>query len=105
MAKISIGNILGGLGATAALAATVYFGYIRNEDRCYDELKADLESDQKMLESWQQDLPDYLDFSELELSQIGLKLAENRATLSFLRSDPHRNVCDYYVYGFSVNKK
>ena len=105
MAKISIGAILGGLGATAALAATVYFGYIRNEDRCYDELKADLESAHKMLERWRQDPPDYLDYSELEFAQMGLKLAEDGLTLLSLRSDPHRHVCDYYVYGFSLKKK
>ena len=105
MAKISIGAILGGLGATAALAATVYFGYIRNEDRCYDKLEGQLESLNKQFAEWRQDQPSWLDYTELELAQIGLKLKEEGLTLLSIRSDPYRHVCDYYVYEFSLKEK
>lgn len=105
MAKISIGAILGGLGVTAALAATIYFGYIRNEDRCYNELNNQLESIERQVALWRQNPPNWLDYTEPELIQIDEKLTEENVRLLSTRSDPDLHVCDYYVYEFSLQKK
>ena len=95
-----------GFAVVAALIfAGFYFGYLRNEDRCYNDIDAELAADMEMLEDWATDPPDYVDYTALEILELKLSVLENNFIARNIKNDPHRSICDYYVYGMSLKRK
>ena len=99
-------NYIIGLVAIGVLGfAGFYYGFLRNEGRCYNQIAAELDEDMKVLEDWSTDPPDYVQYSALELAEINVQVAESGLVAFNIKNDPHRSICDYYVYGMSLRRK
>ena len=93
------------LCSLAVVSLGIYYGYIRNEDRCYKELKAEINAGMEMLERWTVDAPDYVDYTPLELAEFKVGVSETSIAALLIKQDPYRSACDYYVYGMQLRKK
>lgn len=89
----------------AILGAGFYFGYLRNEAVCYKIISNELEASADMLERWKTNAPDYVIYTELELLEMSLEVAEYRLAVSSIKADKYRNLCDYYWHGMSLRRK
>jgi hypothetical protein len=85
--------------------SAVYFGYLRNEGRCYNTVDADLKKATDTLERWKISPPSYVNRSELQLIEAQMRVAEDGLRASNIKMDPHRSICDYYVYGMRLRRK
>lgn len=85
--------------------AGFYYGYLRNEDRCYNQIRAELDAEMKLLEDWSTDPPDYVTYSARELLEFKFQVAEGGLVALNTRYDPHRSICDYYVYVWRLRRK
>lgn len=105
MTKSKILMLLASISIITAISAGTCVGYFRNEQRCYDLLYNELKSEGKLLFEWRLHPPEDLPFNEMELRRFSTQLLEAEQTLLRIKSSQHLNVCDFYIYGFSIEKK
>ncbi len=87
------------------VAAGVYWGYFRNEERCAAMLAQQSLADIQTLDLRLEDKPDFITQTDIELLETKVAPTKDRMTLMVLRSDPHHHACDYYVPGFELRRK
>ncbi|MFV1440654.1 MULTISPECIES: hypothetical protein [unclassified Phaeobacter] len=85
--------------------AIYYTGYVRNENRCADELHAGIESAMATIDRWRKERPDYVTQTDGELLQMKADLAKANVTVAAMSIDQHRHACDVYLRGFTLSYK
>ena len=95
--------ILAIVGAIAG--AGYYFGHMRNEEVCYEEIKKEITRTQETLDLWKAKPPADSSITSMDAIELAIQVSEYAMTAMVIQLDPHRNLCDYYFYGFELRRK
>ena len=80
-----------------------YFGFLRNEARCYGMIDKQITSMSAILEKWQSTPPSGM--TKLEVSELALAVAEAKGNALVIRISEYNNICDYYFESFTLQRK
>lgn len=94
---IAVVAALGGLG--------YYLGFVRNENKCFDTIRQEINDDDKMLGEWITNPPEGMTMTKVELLEAQLDLVKMNMAAHSIKMDEHRNICDYYYYNFKLRMK
>ena len=91
-----------------ALIATIagtgyYFGYLRNENVCYDKINNEIESTREILKDWGVNPPESM--TKLRVAEMAFQVSQYSLQAFNIKNDPYKNICDFYFYGFSLKRK
>jgi hypothetical protein len=98
-------TIISLLIVSAIAGAGYYFGYMRNENICLQKIDKEIQSTKEIVDEWMQKPPAGSSITSIEAARLAFDVVKSGSAAFFIKMDPHRNICDYYFYGFELRLK